>query len=276
MCISTLTSLESSQRPNSTALQFVLLTPDSYSHSPPQRQLRSENKDSVIDHIAQSSTSRKKVSKKKALERDLCINGHVTANDDNKFETTQYESIGRMDVTYPHCSAKLWNKKSLSCRGSSAQVVLPPIEGPPIKLPRLFGLIDVNHRLERGTAHNKLSIDDDNSDNEDSDEDVVVDEANIDRVLSNHFLRNIRSFNNVFAFTSTGCPVDQSFLSNGPNTFRTHRELYHLIGSTLANLGTRNQYAQFYSSEEEDDSPSSEEDSDQDDPSSTSPVTTLV
>jgi hypothetical protein len=51
----------------------------------------------------------------------------------------------------------------------------------------------------------------------------------------------------MFAFTSTGCRVDQSIIGNGPSNFRIQGEMYHLMGSIVpTGQGLSSQFAQRY------------------------------
>ncbi|XP_019186005.1 PREDICTED: uncharacterized protein LOC109180750 [Ipomoea nil] len=64
---------------------------------------------------------------------------------------------------------------------------------------------------------------------------------------STHFLKNIRSFNNMFCFTSMGGKIDRT-VNNGsaPPTFRLHGQNFHLMGSLLPQSGERPKFAQLY------------------------------
>ena len=62
-----------------------------------------------------------------------------------------------------------------------------------------------------------------------------------------HFLKNIRSYNSMFGFTSMGGKIDNS-LNHGrsPPTFRLSGQNYHLIGSLLPLDGEAPKFAQMY------------------------------
>ncbi|XP_019171017.1 PREDICTED: uncharacterized protein LOC109166532 [Ipomoea nil] len=64
---------------------------------------------------------------------------------------------------------------------------------------------------------------------------------------SSHFLKNIRSFNNMFCFTSMGGKIDRA-INNGsaPPVFRLHGQNFHLMGSLLPGAGDRPKFAQLY------------------------------
>ncbi|PWZ37412.1 hypothetical protein Zm00014a_023626 [Zea mays] len=61
------------------------------------------------------------------------------------------------------------------------------------------------------------------------------------------FLRQIRSYNSLFAFTSLGVVVDRS-INNGtaPYVFKINGVVHHRIGSLLPSNGLRPQFAQLY------------------------------
>ncbi|AQK57157.1 putative replication protein [Zea mays] len=61
------------------------------------------------------------------------------------------------------------------------------------------------------------------------------------------FLRQIRSYNSLFAFTSLGVVVDRS-INNGtaPYVFKINGVVHHRIGSLLPSHGLRPQFAQLY------------------------------
>jgi hypothetical protein len=70
---------------------------------------------------------------------------------------------------------------------------------------------------------------------------------NGDDKVSKKFRENIRSYNSMFAFTSTGGIVDKN-INNGhaPYVFRMHGQNYHHIGTLLPEEGTRPRWAQLY------------------------------
>lgn len=62
-----------------------------------------------------------------------------------------------------------------------------------------------------------------------------------------HFRDHIRSYNNMFAFTSLGGEIDYSLnTGNSPPVFRLNGQNYHLIGSLLPNQNSKPQFAQLY------------------------------
>jgi hypothetical protein len=64
---------------------------------------------------------------------------------------------------------------------------------------------------------------------------------------SKQFLRQIRSYNALFAFTSLGEAVDRTF-NNGtlPYVFKINGVVHHRIGTLLPQQGARAKFAQFY------------------------------
>jgi hypothetical protein len=64
---------------------------------------------------------------------------------------------------------------------------------------------------------------------------------------SNSFMRLIRQYNSLFAFSSLGVHVDKSInTGDGPYVFRINGVVHHRIGSLLPAPGRRPEYAQFY------------------------------
>lgn len=64
---------------------------------------------------------------------------------------------------------------------------------------------------------------------------------------SKHYLENIRTYNNMFSFTSMGGKIDHSMnTGNGPPVFQLHGQNYHLIGSLLPPVGEMPKFAQLY------------------------------
>lgn len=64
---------------------------------------------------------------------------------------------------------------------------------------------------------------------------------------SRHFLSNIRSYNNMFAFTSLGGRVDTGRNDgHGPPQFIISGQKYHRIGSLVPEEGQTPKFAQLY------------------------------
>ncbi|XP_019160783.1 PREDICTED: uncharacterized protein LOC109157339 [Ipomoea nil] len=65
--------------------------------------------------------------------------------------------------------------------------------------------------------------------------------------LSKKFLQNIRTYNNMFCFTSMGGKIDKSLNKGGaPPVFRLSGQNYHLMGSLLPEDGKEPHFAQLY------------------------------
>lgn len=64
---------------------------------------------------------------------------------------------------------------------------------------------------------------------------------------SNHFRKNIRAYNSMFAFTSIGDKVDSSVNDGGgPPQFTLSGQNFHRIGSLLPESGSTPKFAQLY------------------------------
>lgn len=64
---------------------------------------------------------------------------------------------------------------------------------------------------------------------------------------SQQFLQNVRSYNNMFCFTSMGGKIDRSINNgSGPPIFKLHGQNCHLMGSLLPQDGVRPKFAQLY------------------------------
>lgn len=64
---------------------------------------------------------------------------------------------------------------------------------------------------------------------------------------SRRFLRLIRSYNSLFAFTSFGAAIDKT-INNGtaPYVFKINGVVHHKIGTLLPQRGTQPKFAQLY------------------------------
>ncbi|KAG2055672.1 hypothetical protein BDR06DRAFT_845562, partial [Suillus hirtellus] len=61
------------------------------------------------------------------------------------------------------------------------------------------------------------------------------------------FVSKIRQYNSALAFTSVGVTIeDRALQGSGPNAFRIHGALHHLMGSLIAPQGVQPSYAQIY------------------------------
>lgn len=64
---------------------------------------------------------------------------------------------------------------------------------------------------------------------------------------SKRFLRKIRSYNSMFAFTSMGAAVDKSInTGNSPYVFKINGVVHHRIGTLLPSHGKQPKFAQLY------------------------------
>ncbi|KAL6572326.1 hypothetical protein OROMI_013284 [Orobanche minor] len=65
--------------------------------------------------------------------------------------------------------------------------------------------------------------------------------------ISNHFIKNIRSYNNMFAFTYLGGKIDSNpNMGTSPPIFKLHGQNYHLIGSLMPTEDQAPKFAQLY------------------------------
>ncbi|XP_031101822.1 uncharacterized protein LOC116005720 [Ipomoea triloba] len=65
--------------------------------------------------------------------------------------------------------------------------------------------------------------------------------------MSKQFLHNIRTYNNMFCFTSIGGRIDNNVnKGGGPPIFRLNGQNYHLMGSLLPEEGSAPHFAQLY------------------------------
>jgi hypothetical protein len=66
-------------------------------------------------------------------------------------------------------------------------------------------------------------------------------------ILSKYFLKSIRSYNSMFAFTSLGAKIDTGINKGpGPYVFKINGHVHHWIGSLLLENGESPVYAQLY------------------------------
>jgi hypothetical protein len=70
---------------------------------------------------------------------------------------------------------------------------------------------------------------------------------NGDNQVSVKFIKNIRSYNSMFAFTSTRGMVDKEInKGKGSYVFRMHGQNYHHIGTLLPEEGSNTRWVQLY------------------------------
>ncbi|XP_045820117.1 uncharacterized protein LOC123913423 [Trifolium pratense] len=134
-------------------------------------------------------------------------------------EVVEYMDIGDMDIVCPDCGAMIWYyERAKKDPGSNAvrvsfcckkgKILIPYLEEPPPLIRSLFN-----------GFHPK----------------------------SSHFFGNIRSYNNMFSFTSLGGRVDTaSNEGHGPPHFVIAGQNYHRIGSLLPKHGESPKFAQLY------------------------------
>ena len=64
---------------------------------------------------------------------------------------------------------------------------------------------------------------------------------------SKNFMKLIRQYNSMFAFTSLGVDIDRSInTGRGPYIFRINGVVHHRVGSLIPEEGSKSQYAQLY------------------------------
>lgn len=132
---------------------------------------------------------------------------------------TGYDDIGDCDIVCNFCGAKVWygerSDKGQKCKHPEfsiccmkGKVQLPLLSEPPELLRKLFSGEDKR---------------------------------------SNNFFQNIRSYNNMFAFTSMGGKVE-TLRNDGrsPPSFVISGQNYHRIGTLLPSEGERPKFAQLY------------------------------
>lgn len=150
---------------------------------------------------------------------ELFVNVHTVSDDNVHQDAVIYHDIGDPNNICQNCNAIFWfeermNKgarygtpKYFGCCGHG-KIVLPKMMRPPKRLLDLF--------FTHGEKQKE-------------------------------FLRYIRRYNNMFAFTSLGAKVDKSInIGNGPPIFRIHGQNYHLIGGLIPQQGNRPKFAQLY------------------------------
>lgn len=131
----------------------------------------------------------------------------------------EYWDIGDADHKCEYCGAFFWFDERLKSyyKPRRPKYSLCCMQGK-IKLPRMKKPPQVFYDLLRG-----------------------------DTPKSNHFIKNIRSYNSMFAFTSMGGKIDNMpNQGNSPPIFKLHGQNYHKIGSLLPNNDSTPKFAQLY------------------------------
>ena len=124
-------------------------------------------------------------------------------------------SLGQMNVECRYCGALHWKAEELKGKEKHfgmcclhGKFTLPIQQAPPHELLQLF---------------------------------------NGQHILSKEFRKNIRMYNNAFAFTSVGVKLDETVnRGNGPYCFKIQGQLHHSLGSLLPSLNTNARFAQVY------------------------------
>ncbi|XP_052620978.1 uncharacterized protein LOC111880446 [Lactuca sativa] len=130
-----------------------------------------------------------------------------------------YLDHGDQIVVCQTCFAKLWKEESIKCKKKNenqnyslccgyGKVELPALKNAPSSYAHLFTSGDSK---------------------------------------SKHFMKNIRSYNSMFSFTSMGGKIDSSInRGNAPYIFRLSGQNYHSIGSLLPEHGLKPKFSQLY------------------------------
>ncbi|XP_045829948.1 uncharacterized protein LOC123921446 isoform X3 [Trifolium pratense] len=151
-------------------------------------------------------------------------NSNIGVDEDNTVifssaEAREYSDIGDMNVVCPKCDALVWDLEKLKKNSHTSafevslccmrgKVTIPLMIEPPLLLKNLFNGVDARSR---------------------------------------HFISNIRSYNNMFAFTSMGGKILKGEnTGRGPPNFVIGGQNYHRIGSLIPNEGYRPKFAQMY------------------------------
>jgi len=130
-----------------------------------------------------------------------------------------YLDVGDMNTICQKCGAMVWY-------GERAQKQSSPIT-PDIALCCMKGNVTLPYMLEPPPLLRSL--------------------FNGDHPRSNHFISNIRSYNNLFSFTSMGGKVENKINNGaGPPQFIISGQNYHRIGSLIPSEGQRPKFCQLY------------------------------
>jgi hypothetical protein len=191
----------------------------------------SSNETNATSHgIVDSSNSETNVSShdisessdNKADETNQQIHGSSNNNENSLANTIvdcETWNFGEPTFKCRHCNALLWYEERLGPNRrtknpsfeiccKNEKIDLPELQEPPIFLEQLL-----------------------NGDNQ----------------RSRNFRKNIRSYNSMFAFTSTGGVVDKEInKGHGPYVFHIHGQNYHHIGTLLLEEGNQPCWAQLY------------------------------
>ena len=131
-------------------------------------------------------------------------------------------NLGAPDYTCKHCNAIFWYQeriKSDSSRQQNRITYNSCCKGGKIKIPRPCDRPEPLASLARFNGG----------------------------PTSNKFMRNIRKYNCLFAFTSLGANIDRTINDGrGPPVFKIHGQVDHRIGSLLPSDGSPPKFLQLY------------------------------
>ncbi|XP_057764030.1 uncharacterized protein LOC131008561 [Salvia miltiorrhiza] len=183
-----------------------------------------ENVDSVVD-FEDNGSKFIIIDKFKKQKRSFCVSSSPSDNSiidrrkKKKVESQEYWDIGDVVHECEHCFAFFWYEERLAKTVNSTK--------PKYSLCCMHGKIE----LPKAMCPPK----------------VLYDLIFGNNAKSKHYLQNIRSYNNMFGFTSMGGKIDHSInQGNTPPIFRLHGQNYHLIGSLMPMEGCPPKFAQLY------------------------------
>ncbi|KAF7835735.1 uncharacterized protein G2W53_010594 [Senna tora] len=225
------TSSNSNATSNNTVVPLDKSTPPCFA-TPPDVLKDKENKDpaftndisNLIDHTIHSSEPSRSISQavvrdKKNNKLHLSHSSPSISNDATVSTYNEYRDIGLPTYECEICGALLWFEERVNKSRNTlhpkfslccmqGKVLLPTVKKPPKLLHNLFNKTDSR---------------------------------------STEFMREIRNYNNMFAFTSMGGEVDHSINNGkGPYVFRLHGQNMHLLGSLLPSDDEPPKFSQLY------------------------------
>ncbi|KAK9062252.1 hypothetical protein SSX86_019438 [Deinandra increscens subsp. villosa] len=148
------------------------------------------------------------------------LENHDQKNQNIRIEISKdYLDHGDQIVICDVCNAKLWKDEAVLGRTTEL--------GKCYSLCCAYGKVQLPHLKEPSPTYKELFSSRNNK--------------------SKYFLKNIRRYNSMFAFTSMGGKVDKSInKGKGPFTFRLSGENYHTIGTLLPKEGVKPKFSQLY------------------------------
>jgi hypothetical protein len=136
-----------------------------------------------------------------------------------RFYFSEYLDIGEMNTVCQKCGAMVWYAERTNKHYAAIT--------PKISLCCLKGKITLPLMLEPPPLIRNLFVGNDSR--------------------SSHFLSNVRSYNNMFSFTSMGGRVEsRNNDGGGPPTFVISGQNYHRIGTLIPSEGQRPKFCQLY------------------------------